>query len=190
MRVEFLVSAASDKDFPSGGIPDVVLAGRSNVGKSSLINRLSGKKGLARTSSAPGKTRYINFYRIGNSFHFVDLPGFGYAKVQKTEIRRWKNLVELYFRSRSAIALVIHLVDARLPPTKLDLELARWLDHLETPRMVVATKADKLSGNKKAVQLRALSNAFGGAPLIMASAATGLGYRDIWNRLAEVTRQK
>ncbi len=188
MQAEFVVSAVKEFDFPSAGLPEVVLAGRSNVGKSSLINKLANSRGLARTSSTPGKTQSINFYRFDRAFFLVDLPGFGYAKVEKSASLGWKHLIENYFRDRSAIVLAIHLVDARLPPTKLDRELSAWLDFLEVPRLVVATKADKLSGNEKVVQQREISGAFGGKPVILASAVTGIGCKEIWKRVMESVR--
>jgi GTP-binding protein len=185
MQAEIVTTAFSSKDIPPPGIPEVVLAGRSNVGKSSLINKLAGKKGLARTSSTPGKTQSINFYRFNRAFFVVDLPGFGYAKVGKSASAEWKRLIEAYFRDRSVISMVLHLVDARLQPTKLDLELSEWLDFLEVPRLVVATKADKLSGNEKVNQKRKISSAFGGKPVILASAVTGIGCNEIWIRMIE-----
>jgi GTP-binding protein len=185
MQAEIVATAFSNKDFPPAGIPEIVMAGRSNVGKSSLINRLAGVKGLARTSSTPGKTQSINFYRFNQAFFIVDLPGFGYAKVGKAASKAWKLLIETYFRDRSVISLVLHLVDARLQPTKLDMELSEWLDFLEVPRLVVATKADKLSGNDKTNQKRIISSAFGGKPVILASAVTGTGCSEIWKRMME-----
>ena len=185
MQAEFIVSAFSQLDFPIPGIPEVVLAGRSNVGKSSLINRLAGNRALARISSTPGKTRSIKFYRFDRTFYLVDLPGYGYAKVEKAASSGWKRLIENYFRDRPTIAQVIHLVDARLQPTSLDMELSEWLDFLEVPRMLVATKADKLSGNEKVVQQRVISGAFGGKPVILASAVTGIGCKEIWKRVIE-----
>ncbi len=139
MRAEFIASAFSERDFPGEGIPEVVFAGRSNVGKSSLINRLAGQERLARTSAAPGKTRSINFYRFDRSFYLVDLPGFGYSTAGKASSRQWKRLIESYFMNRTSIALVIHLVDARILPTALDRQLAVWLGHLGIPRTIVAT---------------------------------------------------
>jgi GTP-binding protein len=186
---EFVVSAVSWQDLPREGFPEIALAGRSNVGKSSLINRLVGQKDLARTSSTPGKTQSINFYRINCSFFLVDLPGYGYAKAGKSASEQWKKLVEKYFRERSAIALALHLVDARMLPTPLDFALAGWLDHLEIPHMIVATKADKLSGNEKAVQHRAISAAFQDTPVVLWSAVSGLGCKEIWQRVDEVTRR-
>jgi GTP-binding protein len=184
---EFVVSAFSPDDFPRAQLPEVVMAGRSNVGKSSLINRLLGVKGLARTSATPGKTRSINFYRCKDAFFMVDLPGFGFAK-GKAGSREWKKLVEKYFASRPAVALVIHLVDARMPPTDLDIQFAEWLDHLGLPRMIAATKVDKLSGNQRAVAKRAISEVFPGVPVIFSSAVTGIGCKEIWSRVVEATQ--
>jgi len=183
VQAEFIMSAVSGSDFPREGIPEIVFAGRSNVGKSSLINRLAGNEKLARTSSTPGKTQSINFYRINRSFMFVDLPGFGYAKAPKEEIRQWKQLVERYFEQRPAVVLALQLVDARMPPTRLDLQLSGWIERLEIPRMIVATKSDKLSGNQKAIQMRLISGSLSGQPVTMSSAKTGAGCREIWERV-------
>jgi len=186
-QAEFVVSAVSARDFPRETLPEVVIAGRSNVGKSSLINALTGSKNIARTSSKPGKTRTINFYRLERACFLVDLPGFGYAAGPKVESRKWKQLVSQYFESRHAIELAIQLVDSRLEPTPLDLQLAQWLDSLGIPRLIVATKSDKLSGNERAVQLRKISEAFGGEPVILSSAMTGAGSKEIWKRVAEAS---
>lgn len=190
MQAEFIACAVTEHDFPCEGIPEIVLAGRSNVGKSSLINQLAGRTGIARTSSTPGKTQSINFYRFDGSFFLVDLPGFGYAKAGRAASRKWSRLIEQYFRVRSTIRLVIHLVDARLEPTELDLKLEGWLNELRMPRLIVATKADKLSGNEKTVQQRVISAAFHGEPVIMASAITGIGCKELWKRVVETTQGK
>lgn len=180
-----MVSAVSPRDFPREGIPEVVLAGRSNVGKSSLINRLVEQRNLARTSSTPGKTQSINFYRLNRTFFIVDLPGYGYANAPHGAIRQWGRLIERYFEDRSSIRLVIHLVDSRIPPTVRDLELAAWLGHLELPTLVVATKVDKLSGNQRTRQMQAISDALGGGPVLATSALTGRGCGDVWRRVVE-----
>lgn len=187
-KAEFVVSAVSIRDFPRETLPEIAFAGRSNVGKSSLINALTGSRNLARTSASPGKTRMINFYRLERTLFLVDLPGFGYAKVPKAESRKWRQLVNQYFENRPAIALVVHLVDSRMEPTELDLQLAEWLDNLGMPRLVVATKSDKLSGNERAVQQRAISEAFGGEPVVLSSAVTGAGSKEIWKRVADAAR--
>jgi GTP-binding protein len=190
MQAEFIACAVTEQNFPHEGIPEIVIAGRSNVGKSSLINRLAGKKGIARTSSTPGKTQSINFYRFDGDFCLVDLPGYGYAKAGKAASRKWSRLIEQYFRVRSTVRLVIHLVDSRHGPTKLDLQLEEWLNELRMPRLIVATKADKLSGNEKAVQQRVISAAFHGEPVILASAVTGIGCKELWNRVVEAARSR
>ncbi|NWG12522.1 MAG: YihA family ribosome biogenesis GTP-binding protein [Acidobacteria bacterium] len=190
MQVEFVVSAFSERDFPLQGVAEVVLAGRSNVGKSSLINRLAGRRRLAHTSAAPGKTRSINFYRLDRSVYLVDLPGYGYTAAGKASARDWRRLIESYFRSRECIVLAIHLVDSRVPPTALDQRLADWLEHLRIPRMIAATKADKLSGNDLAVQSRRLSEAFGGQPVLFCSAVTGQGCGEIWKRIRQASARQ
>jgi GTP-binding protein len=187
VQADFVISAVSEHDFPKEGIPEVVFAGRSNVGKSSLINRLAGKKNLARTSSTPGKTQSINFYRLDGSFFFVDLPGFGYAKAGKFAVQQWKTLIERYFQSRSVIVLAIQLVDSRMPPTRLDLQLSEWFEKLGIPRIIVATKSDKLSNNQKGTQLHVISESFEKQSIIMSSTETGAGCKDIWKRVLQAT---
>jgi GTP-binding protein len=187
IQADFVISAVSENDFPREEIPEVVFAGRSNVGKSSLINRLTGNGKLARTSTTPGKTQSINFYRLNRSFFFVDLPGYGYAKAGKAAVQHWKRLVDQYFQKRASIVLAVQLIDARMPPTELDVQLAGWLEKLNVPRMLVATKSDKLSNNQQREQLRVISNSFGGQPVVMSSAKTGTGCKDIWKRVLQVT---
>jgi len=183
IQADFVISAVSERDFPREDLPEIVFAGRSNVGKSSLINRLVGKRNLARTSSTPGRTQSINFYRINNSFFFVDLPGFGYSKAGKSASAQWKKLIERYFQVRRTITITIQLVDSRMCPTAMDLQLAEWLDALETPRLVVAAKSDKLSNNQKVTQLRVISESLKNQNVVMSSAETGAGCREIWNRI-------
>jgi GTP-binding protein len=187
VQAKFVISAVSERDFPQEGIPEVAFVGRSNGGKSSLINRLAGVKNLARTSSTPGKTQSINFYRIDESFFFVDLPGFGYAKAGKFVAQQWKALIERYFRDRPVIGLAIQLVDSRMPPTSLDLQVSEWLEILNVPCMIVAAKSDKLSNNQKVAQLRIISESFRGQPVIMSSAETGIGCKEIWKRILEAS---
>ena len=183
IQADFVISAVSERDFPRDILPEIVFAGRSNVGKSSLINRLVEKRNLARTSSTPGRTQSINYYRINNSFFFVDLPGFGYSKAGKSASAQWKKLIERYFHVRRSIALTVQLVDSRMRPTAMDLQLAEWLDALGTPRLVVAAKSDKLSNNQKVTQLRAISESLKNQNIVMSSAETGTGCREIWNRI-------
>ncbi len=152
-----------------------------------MINRIVGKAKLARTSSTPGKTQSINFYRIDNAFYFVDLPGYGYAKAAKSAVEQWKKLIDQYFENRSTIVLVIQLVDSRLPPTHLDLRLSEWLADRGLPRMIVATKTDKLSNNQRNASMRVLANAFGTQSVVMSSAETGAGFKEIWKSVQQVT---
>ena len=187
VQAEFVISAVSESDFPHEEIPEVVFAGRSNVGKSSLINRLAGKEKLARTSPTPGKTQSINFYRLNRSFFFVDLPGYGYAKAGKAAVQQWKRLIERYFRTRHSIVLVIQLVDSRMPPTDSDFQLAEWLGKLKVPRMLVATKSDKLSNSQQREQSRVISKSFEGQSVVMSSAKTGAGCKDIWKQVLQAT---
>jgi GTP-binding protein len=187
VQTEFVISAVSESDFPHEEIPEVVFAGRSNVGKSSLINNLAGNEKLARTSSTPGKTQSINFYRLNRSFFFVDLPGYGYAKAGKSSMQQWKRLIEQYFRTRTTIVLVVQLIDSRMPPTNSDLQLAAWLTKLSVPCMLVATKVDKLSRNQQREQARIISNSFGGQSVVMSSAKTGAGCKDIWKQVLQAT---
>jgi GTP-binding protein len=187
IQADFVISAVSEYDFPQEGIPEIVFAGRSNVGKSSLINSLVGNQRLARTSSTPGKTQAINFYRLNRSFFFVDLPGFGYAKAGKFAIRQWTELIEQYFQSRKTIVLAVQLIDSRMIPTKLDLQLFGWLESLEIPHMIVGTKSDKLSGNQLSAQVRAISKYFGGQAVVMSSTKTGTGCKEIYKRVLQAT---
>ncbi|NLA27458.1 MAG: YihA family ribosome biogenesis GTP-binding protein, partial [Firmicutes bacterium] len=145
--------AYREKDLPPGVLPEIAFLGRSNVGKSSLINRLLGRKKLAYTSSTPGKTRALYFYLINDSFYFVDLPGYGYAKAGKEEQRAWAALIERYLEHRGPLCGSVHIVDCRHRPTADDLTMARWLRFHRLPTITVASKSDKLSRGALARQL-------------------------------------
>lgn len=140
--------AVTPVQYPTQGYPEIALAGRSNVGKSSLINTLVNRKALARTSSTPGKTRTINFYNINDSIYFVDLPGYGYAKVSKEEKAKWAKMIEEYLHYREELKLVIMLIDIRHEPTKDDVMMFEWMKASGRRMVVVATKADKLTRNQ------------------------------------------
>ncbi len=142
---EFVISAARPEQFPKAPTPEIAFAGRSNVGKSSLLNSIVGRKALAKTSATPGKTQQINFFRINDRFHFVDLPGYGYAKVSKTEREAWVRLIESYLSGRDQLRLVVALSDIRHETPQLDLDLFQWLDSIGRPFLVVLTKYDKVS---------------------------------------------
>ncbi|MEG1432733.1 ribosome biogenesis GTP-binding protein YihA/YsxC [Eubacterium sp.] len=154
-KSEIIISAVSEAQYPQDALPEVVLLGRSNVGKSSFINTLINRKGLARTSSQPGKTQTMNFYQINDTFRFVDMPGYGYARVSKTEREKWGRMIEDYLQNRENMALIIQLVDSRHEPTEDDKLMYDWLVYYGLDPIVIATKADKIS---KTRQKKALDN--------------------------------
>jgi len=179
-NVEFEFAAGKKEQLPRSELPEIVFSGRSNVGKSSLINRLVNRKALARVSATPGKTATINFYRLENC-RFVDLPGYGYAKVSKGEKDRWASLVDGYFAQRRQIALVIQLVDMRHKPTDNDLQMVDFLVQMGFPFAVVCTKSDKLNKTETAAQIERFDELFGsnGIPFYPFSAVKGTGLSDI-----------
>lgn len=156
-KVEFELSCGLESQLPPSVLPEVVFAGRSNVGKSSLINRIFNRKQLARVSSTPGKTATVNFFR-GEEARFVDLPGYGYARVSDSERRRWSGLIEGYFHSGRDIRLVLSLMDVRHAPSKDDLTMLDFLIDSELPFAVVLTKTDKLSPNQLRLRLEEFVN--------------------------------
>jgi GTP-binding protein len=188
MRVqtaEFLLSAGRADQFPAGGRPEVAFAGRSNVGKSSLINRLLARRALARTSSTPGRTRTINFYEVNGAVLFVDLPGYGYAKVSRDVQESWWALVESYVADRVPLRGVVHLTDARHPPTEQDRELQEFLTAVRVPCIHVLTKGDKVPRGLRAAAQRTAREVLGPASpdAIMFSAETGEGAAELWRAI-------
>ncbi|EOT43385.1 MULTISPECIES: ribosome biogenesis GTP-binding protein YihA/YsxC [Enterococcus] len=147
-NAEIVISAVSPKQYPETDLPEIALAGRSNVGKSSFINTLIARKNLARTSSKPGKTQTLNFYLIENILHFVDVPGYGYAKVSKTERAKWGQMIETYLTQREQLRAVVSLVDMRHEPSQEDIQMYQFLKYYDLPVIVVATKADKIPRGK------------------------------------------
>lgn len=147
-KAELEAIAARKNQYPEDNLKEIAFAGRSNVGKSSLLNLLTTRKNLARVSGSPGKTRTINFYRINDSFRIVDLPGYGYAKVSKSVTESWGSMMETYFQSRQGLVKVIQLVDIRHAPSRQDVEMYQYLRHYGLDGLVVATKADKVSRNE------------------------------------------
>jgi GTP-binding protein len=185
---EFVKSAFEESQWVTGRLPEVAFLGRSNVGKSSLINSLLGVRGLARTSSTPGRTQAINFFLINKSFHFVDLPGYGYARVSKTTRAQWGEFVTDYLAKRERLVLSIQIVDSRHDPTQLDLQLREWLAVNAKPRLTVATKADKLSNNelqKNLRRAREVLGAIGVGEVVAYSATTGLGRERVWRAISD-----
>jgi GTP-binding protein len=156
---EFIIGAAQPSQFPRTSYPEIAFAGRSNVGKSSLLNALTGRRKLAKVSGTPGKTRQINFFRINERCHFVDLPGYGYARVAKSEREEWSRVIEQFIREREQLRLVVALSDIRHEPTALDRDMFAWLEELGRPFVVVLTKYDKVSraqADERVEQVRTL----------------------------------
>lgn len=188
-KAELATTAAWKKQYPEVLSLDVVLAGRSNVGKSSLVNKLINRKNLARTSSQPGKTRTINFYRIDDGWYFVDLPGYGYAKVSKAERDAFQKMVDEYL-SADRPRVIWQIVDLRHPPTALDHQMNAFLRSKGLPFLVIATKADKLSNNEiaknKAVMKRELE--LKEEEIVVFSAQNGRGKEDLLKRIEYMLR--
>lgn len=179
-------TAQSADRFPRDGFPQIAFMGRSNVGKSSLINRLLGRRALARTSKTPGRTRAIHFFLVNGKIYFVDLPGYGYARVPRPMRQEWKGLVESYLEGPRGPDLAIVLADARRPPTDLDRELLDWLRAAGLPHEVVLTKADKLSRGSLAPALREAAAALAlpaDRPPLPVSAVTGDGLPTLWRSI-------
>jgi GTP-binding protein len=185
---EFVLSASGPAQFPREDRPEIAFLGRSNVGKSSLINALTGSKGLAFTSNRPGCTQAINFYRVDGSHNFVDLPGYGYARVSKDRTLEWKKLIESYLIEREVLDLCILVLDARRGWMEKDLDLKQWLDAHGKPYLVVATKVDKLNQSERQRSLADLSKGHG-EPVLSCSAITGRGVREIWQAMTTKTRR-
>ncbi len=180
---EFIKSAFNEDDWPVDVRPEIAFLGRSNVGKSSLINSLLATRGLARTSSTPGRTQSLNFFLISERFWFVDLPGFGYAKVPKNIKSTWGEMATSYLAKRSQLVLSIQIVDSRHEPTKLDLQLHEWLQHNDKPLLTVATKSDKLSNNELRKNLERIARALNDDSVVAYSAKTGRGRDEIWRAI-------
>lgn len=180
---KFIKSVYSIEDIPKLRFPEVVLCGRSNVGKSSFINSLFNRKDLAKISSTPGKTRSINYYQIDNNFYLVDLPGYGYAKVSATERKKWAKLIEDFFTNSQMINLVIHIIDARHKPTELDLKLNQLLKDVNLPYIFLLNKSDKLKQSEFKQSFNNLSVKFPEAKLnentFFYSAIKGTGKKEI-----------
>ncbi|MCH1641637.1 ribosome biogenesis GTP-binding protein YihA/YsxC [Paenibacillus timonensis] len=186
-KAEFIISAVGPNQYPEDALPEIALAGRSNVGKSSLINRMINRKNLARTSSTPGKTQHLNYYRINDRVYFVDVPGYGYAKVSKSQREVWGKMIEKYLLERETLKLVLQIIDLRHPPTKDDELMYDWLKAYELPVCVVATKADKIPKSRWQKHLKIIKEALvlrAGDPLILFSAEEGIGKDELWAQIA------
>ena len=185
---EFLKSAFQEADWPQDAKPEIAFLGRSNVGKSSFINSLLGVRGLARTSSTPGRTQSVNFFLINGKIRFVDLPGYGYARAPKDVKAKWSAAATDYLAKRDQLVLSIHIVDSRHEPTKQDLQLHEWLEHHQKPHIIVATKSDKLSSNELRRNIERAKRAFENERIVVYSAVSRRGHDDAWNAIQAALR--
>ena len=187
-NVEFLISAASPKDFPGKRLPEIAFAGKSNVGKSSVINRLLNRKNFARVGATPGKTTQVNYFLIDNRVYLTDLPGYGYAKVSKEERDRWGRLMESYFQEPGLISLGVLIVDARHKPSADDVTMCDWFKEAGCPMLVVANKVDKLKKREVEPNLEVIRQTLElppDTPLVPFSAEKGDGKTEVLSLLSQ-----
>lgn len=185
-NAELEISAVSKKQYPNDQLPEIALAGRSNVGKSSFINRMIQRKSLVRTSSIPGKTQTLNFYKINQSFYFVDVPGYGYARVSKKEREKWGLMMEEYFQTRETLQIVVLITDVRHQPTNDDIQMYDYLKYYGLPVLVIATKLDKVAKSKQNKYLQRTVNTLHLEPedfIVPFSAISGEGKDKAWSIL-------
>lgn len=183
---DIVISAVRPAQYPETELPEFALAGRSNVGKSSFINKMLNRKGLARISSKPGKTQTLNFYLINEILHFVDVPGYGYAKVSKSERAAWGKMIETYITSREQLRAVVLIVDLRHPPTQDDVMMYDFLKHYDIPCVVIATKADKIPRGKWQKYLKVTKETLDldeNDQIVLFSSETGEGKDKAWSIL-------
>ena len=190
-NVEFLISAAAPKDFPSNRLPEIAFAGKSNVGKSSVINRILNRKNFARVGEKPGKTMHVNYFTVDKKCYFVDLPGYGFAKVSAKEKERWGKLMEDYFAAQR-IDLGVMIVDYRHPPTNNDITMAGWFIQSGCPFVVVANKMDKLKKSELEPNLKVIREDLDlpeGTPIIPFSAEKGNGRNDLIKYILDAVKE-
>ena len=182
---QFVKSAVTPSQYPPADLPEIAFTGRSNVGKSSLINTLVNRKHLVKTSSTPGRTQLINFFTINKVFSFVDLPGFGYAKVPSAVRKSWGPMIETYLSTRKTLKGVVLIMDIRRIPGVQELNFIEWLHYYTIPEILVLTKSDKLSKNKQTTQRKVIAGAlsFPKEEMILFSAKSRLGIDDLWNAI-------
>lgn len=189
-EIKFIKSASTVNGLPERKLPEIILCGRSNVGKSSFINSFFRRKEIAKISSSPGKTRLLNYYLIDDKFYIVDLPGFGYAKVSKKERDEWQQLINDYLQQSGNIVRAFHFIDSRHEPTKLDMLLHTFLEDLEIPCNYILTKVDKLKQSEIANAKKYIKNAFGnvkiGTDVILYSSIKGTGRKEVLSVLNEI----
>lgn len=188
-NAKILISAVAPHQYPQNGLLDIALAGRSNVGKSSLINRLLGRKSLARVSSSPGKTATINFYQIDEAFNLVDLPGYGFAKVSKAEKVKWATMIETYLAKRENLVQVVQLVDMRHKPTKDDIMMFDWIKNSGFSPIVIATKKDKLKKSQMDGAIDLIKTTLNTDYVIPFSSEKGDGYDEVWSFINSILEE-
>ena len=185
-NVELVISAVRPDQYPEDGLPEFALAGRSNVGKSSFINKMIGRKSMARISSKPGKTQTLNFYKIEEKLFYVDVPGYGYAKVSKGEREAWGKMIERYITDREPLRAVIQIVDLRHPPSRDDIAMYDFMKHFDIPCIIIATKADKIPKGKWDKHKKIVRDTLDmdkSDPLFIFSSETGLGKDEVWKEI-------
>ena len=182
ISANFVKSAVTPLHYPPASLPEIAFAGKSNVGKSALINTLTQRKGLAKTSNSPGCTQMINFFTVNDELSLVDLPGYGYAKVPVAVKNKWGPMVEAYLKERSALRLVFFVLDIRRDPAENDLAMFRWLEFYRIPYLLVLTKIDKLSKQQTMLRRQAILDFFlrPSVPAVLFSARTGAGKEELW----------
>lgn len=183
---DYVTSAVKPSQWPEGSLPEIALAGRSNVGKSSLINTLLNRKNLARTSQKPGKTQTLNYYLINEAFYFVDVPGYGYAQVAKTERAAWARMLETFFSENKKLRGVVQLVDFRHAPSNDDVQMYEFLKYYQLPVIVVATKTDKIAKGQYQKHKKIIKDVLqieAEDPLILFSSFKGIGKDELWKEI-------
>jgi GTP-binding protein len=185
-----IISAVGPDQYPDTGYPEIAMVGRSNVGKSSLINSLCARHALARISGRPGKTQTINYFAINEQLYLVDLPGYGYAATSKGKHREWGEFITNYLRDRDRLALIVHLIDLRHEPMKNDKNASAWLMKLNTPYVIVGTKADKISRSKRPAHIAVIRKVLmlpAHVPSLIYSSETGEGRDELWRHIRSIS---
>nr|WP_254906524.1 ribosome biogenesis GTP-binding protein YihA/YsxC [Clostridium tyrobutyricum] len=188
-QAEFIISAVKKNQYPNDNFKEIAFVGRSNVGKSSLINTIVNRRKLVKVSSSPGKTRLVNFFMINNEFYFVDLPGYGYAKVSKSEKDKWSKIIETYLVGRHQLKAIVLLVDSRHKPTNDDIIMYKWIEYYKYKILIVATKVDKISKSQLNKNLDIIRNSFGLKPdykILTFSSLKKQGKEELLNKIEHV----
>jgi GTP-binding protein len=189
ISAQCIISAVGPNQYPKTGYPEIVMAGRSNVGKSSLINSLCARRSLARTSAQPGKTQTINFFEINEQMYLVDLPGYGYASKSKSKRKEWGEFIFNYLKDGDKIAVIIHLIDLRHEPMENDKDASAWLTQRNIPYIIVGTKADKITRGRRQAHLAAIRkglNLPAHVPALIYSSETGEGRDELWREIRSI----